>query len=224
MLVFGWLTNSKEEGWTSNGGKLYKIAPEENFQWSNQLVACNLNLVQKYGQPNFFVVNTEPSPKKVIKELPFGNQAVYTDGACPSNGNSTKGGIGVYFGDSRDVGMSFRDAYQQIVGLVSTVNPTNQKCELLAIGVAVIRATSDITIYTDSTYAQKCLCTWIGGWKKNGWVNSKKKPVENQEIIKSIDALIDGSPYKFTIKWVKGHDGIEGNVIADRLAVEGCEK
>jgi ribonuclease HI len=85
----------------------------------------------------------------------------------------------------------------------------------------------NINIFSDSSYSINCVTVWFPNWKKNGWVNSSKKPVENKDIIEEIIKMIDdrklsGSETHFT--WLKGHADDPGNVAADKLAVEGAEE
>ena len=57
--------------------------------------------------------------------------------------------------------------------------------------------------------------------KKNGWKTAKKQPVKNQDLIKPLYQLYKSKKVKF--KHVRGHKGIYGNEMADRLAVEGSK-
>ncbi len=70
---------------------------------------------------------------------------------------------------------------------------TNQRAELAASIAAIQQAikyrAGELTIFTDSTYVINCITKWIPNWKKNGWLTSKKKPVENTEDIKLLDSL-----------------------------------
>ena len=104
---------------------------------------------------------------------------------------------------------------------------TNQRAELTAISRALDIAPRhrQATIYTDSKYAIDCVTNWYVKWKQNGWVNAKGKPVENQDLIKGIREYIEeremlGVGTWFV--WVKGHANDEGNIAADRLAVDGA--
>ena len=57
---------------------------------------------------------------------------------------------------------------------------------------------------------------WRHGWVKKNW-----KDVKNVELWKS---LIEAAQrHKATFKWVRGHNGHEGNERADALANEGLE-
>lgn len=64
-----------------------------------------------------------------------------------------------------------------------------------------------IHIYSDSQYLIKGAGEWIHGWKKKGWKNSSRKTVENIEMWKNMDALLNDPQLEFTFNWVKGHKG-----------------
>lgn len=99
-------------------------------------------------------------------------------------------------------------------------NGTNQIGELCAVLQALRThpGNEPLTIETDSQYAINCATTWIHGWKKNGWKNSKKEPVKNASIIRAIDQELTKRPGKVTFVWVKGHAGNAGNEKVDELA------
>jgi len=146
---------------------------------------------------------------------------IYTDGAARGNGTASSiAGIGVYFGpqDPRNISEPLTGPRQ-----------TNQRAELTAIQRALDMAPRDrqVTIYSDSNYAIKCVTEWFISWRRNGWVASSKKPVENRDLVEAILTRIEerealGSRTKF--QWLKGHDGDPGNVAADELAVKGAEE
>jgi ribonuclease HI len=111
---------------------------------------------------------------------------------------------------------------------------TNQRAELYAIykvikNVNKSNANLNIHIYTDSEYSIKSLTIWIKNWIKNGWINSKNKPVENQDIIKKINELMESHKGKIKFTHVRSHTGKKdfesiNNDIVDKLAKEGGEK
>ena len=114
-----------------------------------------------------------------------------------------------------------------------TDNPTNQRCELMAIFRAIqissSSASESLTIKTDSKYSIGCLTDWVVSWESNGYLNSKGEPVKNAEIIQSIRALMNDADYEIKFEYVKGHSTENtpdafGNQMADKLAVAGREK
>ena len=111
------------------------------------------------------------------------NIYIYTDGSCINNGKpNAKAGIGIYISDN------FQHS-ENIIGL-----QTNQRAELYAILKALtlidILKYKNIYIYTDSMYSINALTKWIHLWIKNGWLDSKKKPVKNKDIIFNIYKII----------------------------------
>jgi ribonuclease HI len=52
-----------------------------------------------------------------------------------------------------------------------------------------------------------------------GYINTK-----NKELLQATLALMKQHRRKITIKWVNGHDGHEGNELADKLANKGANK
>lgn len=145
---------------------------------------------------------------------------VYTDGS--SLGNGRKGataGVGVYFGDSDP-----RNVSERLQG-----NPqTNQRAELTAIlrALQTIDLSQDLEIRTDSKYSIQCVTEWYINWERNGW-KTANGPVKNQDLVQLVREKLDerevnGGRTQFI--WVKGHDTDQGNIAADRLAVEGARK
>ncbi len=104
---------------------------------------------------------------------------IYTDGACSNNGKkNAAAGIGVYVENIYNIS-------EKISG-----RQTNQRAELYAILKALniinINEYTKIIIYTDSLYSINCITKWIHGWIKNGWLDKKKHPVKNRDIIENI--------------------------------------
>lgn len=158
--------------------------------------------------------------KKIPKPLPPpGMLTIYTDGSSLRNGAAgARAGVGVYFGpgDSKNVSEA-----------LSGTRQTNQRAELTAIlrALDIAPRHRDVTIYTDSRYSIDCVTNWYKNWKRNGWVTTNKKAVENRDLIQEVRARIEereGLGRGTYFVWVKGHNGDRGNVEADRLAVEGA--
>ena len=104
---------------------------------------------------------------------------IYTDGACSNNGKkNAAAGIGVYVENIYNIS-------EKISG-----RQTNQRAELYAIlkalNVININDYTKIIIYTDSLYSINCITKWIKTWIKNGWLDKKKHPIKNKDIIQSI--------------------------------------
>ena len=117
--------------------------------------------------------------------------------------------------------------YRNVSEALRGSKQTNQRAELTAIlrALDIAPRHREVTVYTDSKYSIDCVTNWYRNWKKNGWVNSKGKPVENKDLVVQIRERIEerellGKVTYFV--WVKGHKDNVGNIAADRLAVEGA--
>lgn len=117
--------------------------------------------------------------------------------------------------------------YRNVSEALKGSKQTNQRAELTAIQRALDIAPRyrDVTIYTDSKYAIDCVTDWYRNWVRNGWVNSKGKPVENKDLVVHVRDNIEERELlgkKTFFVWVKGHSTTQGNVEADKLAVAGA--
>lgn len=141
----------------------------------------------------------------------------YTDGAC--SGNPGPGGwSAVRFEDNDIIQVTTEYLY----------NTTNNRCELMALLYVVKLAAADkdnkYIIYSDSTYAINCITMWMYNWANNGWQNSKKKTVENLDLIKEFYSLMSFPLPNVEFVKVRGHDGDLGNEIADSFAARNKTK
>lgn len=96
---------------------------------------------------------------------------------------------------------------------------TNNMGELTAVLDLLLQTAAtdeDLLVYCDSTYAINSITKWMPNWKRKNWRKGDGKPVQNVEIMKALDAAMQGRRVRF--EWVKGHAGHELNEQADRLA------
>jgi len=143
---------------------------------------------------------------------------IYTDGSCIHK----KGGLGFVVITNSEMGTGDKvDIVDKYAYPVPLDICTNQIAELYAILSAIATVDGPLMIYSDSMYSIKSLTIWNKNWSKNGWKNSKGKPVANKEIIQSILGLMAGRDIQF--KHVKAHNGDKYNEMADRLANYGRE-
>ncbi len=124
---------------------------------------------------------------------------IYADGACSGNQNEENiGGYGAvleYRNNLKELFDGFR-------------NTTNNIMELKAI-IEALKTTKTkeihIKIYSDSAYVVNCFNQgWYHKWRTNGWINSKKDPVENKELWIEIIGLVETFA-KVEFFKVKGH-------------------
>jgi ribonuclease HI len=96
---------------------------------------------------------------------------------------------------------------------------TNNMGELTAV-LDLLQQTAgvddELHVFCDSTYAINAMTKWMAGWKRRGWKKGDGKPVANVEIMKALDAAMQGRRVVF--EWVKGHAGHVLNEKADELA------
>ena len=135
---------------------------------------------------------------------------IYTDGAC--KGNPGKGGWAFVVLDDKDKEVSRKSGSCR-------EDTTNNRMEMQAVisGLKSVDASEDVEVYSDSAYVVNCFKQkWMVNWKRNGWVNSKKSPVENRDLWEALDNITTGRFITF-IK-VKGHSDNKFNNIVDVIA------
>ncbi|SIG92687.1 ribonuclease HI [Mycobacteroides abscessus subsp. abscessus] len=95
---------------------------------------------------------------------------------------------------------------------------TNNRMELMAaiMALGAITTPHQVQLWTDSQYVRNGITSWISGWKRNGWKTSAKAPVKNADLWQRLDAA--AARFDIDWRWVKGHNGHEGNELADQLA------
>ncbi len=142
---------------------------------------------------------------------------IYTDGSTREKnqrGASNKGGYGYVVYDDNII----IDAYSEQVE-----NTTNNEMELMAL-IAVIEKYGTEEdwgcpeVYSDSMYAINCLTNWAYTWELNNWYRANGKPIENLALVQKGYSLLKSNTHNVNINYCKGHNGIEGNELADKLA------
>lgn len=149
---------------------------------------------------------------------------IYTDGSTLKNGSKDAvGGFGVVVckGEPGQHPNDYEiiDAYAE-----RAEGTTNNRMELSAILWAMENyggRPGDFfppLVYSDSMYCINSFTNWIKGWKANGWVRAKNKPLENKDLMQRYDQLTSNQGIKIDLKYIKGHAGEWGNELADQLA------
>ena len=145
---------------------------------------------------------------------------LYTDGATSNNGYANAVGGWAYI-IIKDGQIIYKEAGQE-------TNPelaTNQRMEMTAIlrgcqKIEELDAFANVKVYSDSAYCMNCFKQhWWSAWVRNGWKNSKKQPVANQDLWEQIIPYFKKYPIYDFVK-VKGHASNVFNNIVDALAVE----
>lgn len=138
---------------------------------------------------------------------------VYTDGACKRNPGPGAAAV-VFTTPEGEIVKEFVKAFP---------DTTNNRMEMLAV-IGAIKAVEQahLVIFTDSQYVYNGITNWIHGWKRNGWMTSAKKPVENKDLWVELDALRLAYDGQLEWRWVRGHNGAPGNERADVLAQQAA--
>ncbi len=161
---------------------------------------------------------------------------IYTDGACKNNQNKNirTGGYGVFFGNNnlKINNISAKLEGPKITNQVAELTACIKAIEILIENNIIIHnINNDITIKTDSMYTINCIDTWFDGWKKKGWKKADGKPVDNLELIQKLHEY----KINYNVKFIhvrahkseppkddKNYDDWYGNMMADKLATDGC--
>lgn len=99
---------------------------------------------------------------------------------------------------------------------------TNIRMEGLAIKAALEDANgTECQIFTDSEFWINVITKWAPNWQANGW-KKKGGEIKNLDIVKSVVPIYQSSKAKLT--WVRGHEGDEGNELADEWANKARER
>ena len=131
----------------------------------------------------------------------------YTDGACSGNpGPGGWGAIVIEHGEERELSGS-------------ELRTTNQRMELMGViqSLGFLGSGRRVEIHSDSAYVINCFRDkWYERWRRNGWTNSQRKPVENRDLWEALLGLVT----KHDVSWhkVAGHSGDPLNDRADALA------
>ena len=206
--------------------KFYAVAIGKNPGIYDDWQSCKTQVVG-YSGSKFKSFNTRSEASEYLdqifekksehnvksKEIPFFNKTrIYTDGSS----KDSEGGyaIRIIYPDGEIV-----EQFEQVPLGPNGEKPTNQRCELFAILMAISSTTGSVVIYTDSLYSIRCVTEWAEVWKKNGWINSKGGPVLNQDLIKAIIELSNDRNIRY--EHVRAHKGDPNNERVDRLANKG---
>ena len=145
---------------------------------------------------------------------------IYTDGATSNNGYDNAVGGWAYV-MLKDGLLIHKESGQEKEPKLAT----NQRMELTAILRACeyvndLDPFATVKVYSDSAYCINCFKqNWWRAWEKNGWVNSKKQPVANQDLWAKLIYFYALAP-RYDFCKVKGHSSNVWNNIVDNMAVE----
>lgn len=144
---------------------------------------------------------TQTKPKRTVQ--------LYTDGAC--SGNPGPGGWGCI--------LCYNGKTKEMSGYMAQT--TNNRMEIFAVisGLGALKEPCIVEVYSDSAYTVNAFNEhWIDNWQKNGWMNSKKQPVENSDLWKLLLQIIRIKRHEISFHKVKGHADNPWNNRCDELA------
>jgi ribonuclease HI len=144
---------------------------------------------------------------------------IFCDGACEPNPGNAGSGMAVY----RD------DKLSELWYGLYTPAGTNNIAELNALHQALLLAEQEIEsertvmIRSDSVYGLNAITKWAAGWEQKGWRRTGGE-IMNLELIKKIYADFCRIGSRVKLKHVSAHVGIEGNELADRMAMYAVDQ
>lgn len=142
---------------------------------------------------------------------------VYTDGATSKNGSKDAPGGWAY--------VILKDGNLISENSGGEKGTTNQRMELIAAlkaceEIEAVDGFATVRLYSDSAYLINCYKqNWWKSWRVNGWKNSKKQPVANQDLWEKLVFFFMKAPGYNFIK-VPGHAGNKWNEYVDKMAVK----
>ena len=170
------------------------------------------------GAPAERSPSTRSGAKKKVREFILDKAYdihIFSDGACDPNPGEAGSGVAVY-----EIGLLSELWY----GCYEPLG-TNNTAELNALYKALEIAermggpSRRIQILSDSSYSVNAMTKWSVGWEKNGWTRKGNQELANKELIASMYTLYKRLAEGVDLAHVKGHSGVEGNELADRLSL-----
>ncbi|CAA6818071.1 MAG: Ribonuclease HI-related protein 2 [uncultured Sulfurovum sp.] len=176
-------------------------------------IISNYKLLAQYHKDKKNFKDKKEAPKETYAvEKNGADITIYCDGACKGNPGKSGSGLAVYNGSEKPI--LLYGQYKEM--------GTNNTAELNALHKALLIAKeakgSRVSIYCDSKYSIDCISNWAYAWKEKAW-KKKGGEIKNLDIIQEAHALYDTLKERLVLKHVKGHAGVEGNELADRMAV-----
>lgn len=157
----------------------------------------------------------------------FHSFIVAVDGACRNNGQpSARASVGVFFRDNSKWNKSevlpLRDTTSQRAELCAALRALQTIHNFVAHewqhSITTGKALKRVIVKSDSNYLVQGMTEWITKWLGNGFTNARSQPVENQDLIKKLWALITRMSEQKKIQVLFWKVPREDNADADRLA------
>lgn len=159
--------------------------------------------------------STSRDPNRII---------VYTDGACPDNGNGAiSAGIGVHFPARPDLDLSeplegppFTNNRAEIWAVIRALQQAETLINEWALDLDSRPEEPQIVVRTDSRHVIDTMTRWLQKRLRTNW------DCKNSDLFRMLYELQE--LYDVQYEHVRGHNGDPGNTRADLLAVAGARR
>ncbi|MFT7288953.1 MAG: ribonuclease HI [Halieaceae bacterium] len=160
--------------------------------------------------------DTHKKPQQRAQAAPGPEPAtvIYCDGAASPNPGPAGTGIAIYRNGCVD---ELRYGLYQRQG-TNNIAELNGILYALKIAQPLCLAGETVRIASDSDYSIKAISVWAYGWKTKGWRRGTNE-IKNLALVQEAHALYDTLKNNIELVHVKAHSGIEGNELADRMAM-----
>lgn len=157
--------------------------------------------------------SSKPTKKRAAFEIDDSFDIhIFCDGGCDPNPGPAASGVIVY--EAGRVRAKYHGLYHQ--GTNNTAE-LNALFEAMKLAQEFKNAGHSVQILSDSSYSVKAMTQWAAGWQRKNWTRGKGEVLANAELIKKMYACYTQLPAGISIIHVKGHSGVEGNELADRM-------
>lgn len=137
---------------------------------------------------------------------------IFCDGGCDPNPGPAASGVVVY--QSGAIQAKYHGCYHQ--GTNNTAE-LNALFEAMRLAEGLLEEGFKVQILSDSSYSVKAITEWAAGWQRKNWTRGKGEVLANSDLIKNMYECYLQIPSSLSIIHVKGHSGVEGNELADRM-------
>jgi ribonuclease HI len=144
---------------------------------------------------------------------------IFCDGACEPNPGKAGSGMAVYRAGA------LTDLWYGAYTPAGTNNTAELNALLFALALAKLELGQERTVQvrSDSSYGLNAVTKWAAGWEKRGWRKADGE-IKNLEIIQELYALYQEIEDEVDLKHISAHVGIEGNELADRMAMLAVDR
>ncbi|OUR62842.1 ribonuclease HI [Colwellia sp. 39_35_sub15_T18] len=194
-----------------------KVEAEAAFASTYTKALMKRSLANKGNSKSNTITKKSPSSSdsKPVNETPTAEIQIYCDGACSPNPGKSGTGLALY--QQGKVSALYYGLYNP--------NGTNNTAELngmlmsFKLAQKQLQTVSKVQILSDSKYSIDSITKWAKGWQAKGWTRGRGEEIKNVALIKECFTLYQALKSQLIISHVKGHANIEGNELADRMAV-----